>query len=132
MRNKCGNKEFTTPDGIKHASKREAFRWLELRMLEKEGKIKGLRRQVTYELMPSQVEHFPRYGAKGQRLKDGIRVIERGVNYIADFVYEDSHTGETVVEDAKGFRDPSSAVYAKYVIKRKMMLWIHGVRIKEV
>ena len=52
------------------------------------------------------------------------------VVYIADFVYQKD--GQTVVEDVKGFRDPSSATYAKFVLKRKMMLWIHGIRIKEI
>ena len=40
--------------------------------------------------------------------------------------------GETVVEDSKGYRNPSSAPYAKFVLKRKLMLWIHGIRITEV
>jgi hypothetical protein len=35
-------------------------------------------------------------------------------------------TGETVVEDTKGFRTKD------YVIKRKLMLWVHGIKIHEV
>lgn len=57
--------------------------------------------------------------------------IERGVGYIADFAYK-TRDGATVVEDVKGYRDPSSAPYAKYVIKRKLMLWKYGIKIKEV
>lgn len=130
--NKCRNKPVVTPDGIEHASKREANRWLELKLMERAGEIRDLERQVVFNLIPRQVVVYPRFGAGGKRLKDGERVIERGVDYIADFVYHDCRTGKKVVEDTKGFRDTSSAVYAKYVIKRKLMLWIYGIRIKEV
>lgn len=44
--------------------------------------------------------------------------------YIADFVYHED--GMQVVEDTKGVRT------ADYIIKRKLMLWVHGIRIKEV
>lgn len=47
-----------------------------------------------------------------------------------DFVY--TQDGETVVEDVKGYRDPASAGYAKYVIKRKLMLYRYGIRVREV
>ena len=43
--------------------------------------------------------------------------------YVADFVYEDN--GDTVVEDTKGMRTK------EYVIKRKLMLYRYGIRIKE-
>ena len=55
--------------------------------------------------------------------KDG-KCIFRSCSYVADFVYEQN--GETVVEDTKGFRTPD------YILKRKMMLFFLGVRIKEV
>ena len=51
-------------------------------------------------------------------------LIERGVYYIADFVYY--RDGEYVVEDAKGVRTK------EYIIKRKLMLYVHGIKIKEV
>ena len=44
---------------------------------------------------------------------------------IADFVYKDKN-GVLVVEDTKGVRT------ADYVIKRKLMLWVHKIRIKEI
>ena len=47
------------------------------------------------------------------------------VNYIADFVYEDARTGETVVEDVKGIRTK------EYIIKRKLMMYVHGIKILE-
>lgn len=100
-------------------SRKEAYRYQELCILEKAGAIKNLRRQVKYILIPSQREilmrnGFPKYG----------KVIERECSYVADFVYEDD--GKTVVEDSKGFHTKD------YIIKRKLMLFIHGIRIKEV
>ena len=55
------------------------------------------------------------------------KVIEKPVTYFADFVYTDEH-GNTVVEDAKS---PATRTPA-YVIKRKLMLSIDGIRIREV
>ena len=93
-------------DGRLFDSKAEAARWQELQMLERAGEITELERQVEYELIPKQ---------KG----------ERAVKYIADFRYKD-HEGETVVEDTKGVRTPV------YILKRKLMLRVHGIRIREV
>ena len=100
----------TTVDGLIFDSKKEARRWLELAVLQKEGIIRELRRQVTFEVVPAQ--------------KINGRVAERPVKYIADFVYEQD--GKTVVEDAKGVKTP------EYIIKRKLMLERFGIRIKEV
>ena len=129
--NKLRNKKVSV-NGILFDSKREASRYWELRMLERNGKISNLELQKEYELIPAQYETFPRYGKKGQRLKDGQRCIEQAVKYIADFVYTDNETGLEVVEDAKGYRDPKSATYAKFVIKRKLMLYIHGIKVREI
>ena len=57
--------------------------------------------------------------------RDG-KVVERECAYVADFVYHDAHTGELVVEDTKGVRTKD------YVIKRKLMLSIYNIRIKEI
>ena len=113
MRNKLGNAKTITADGIVHDSQKEAIRWSELKLMERVGEIRNLKRQVRYELIPKQ---------------EG----ERAVVYIADFVYEDARTGETMVEDVKGYRNPSSATYAKFVMKRKMMLYFHGIKVREV
>lgn len=129
MRAKCGNKKVTV-NGIEFDSKREANRYCELLLLLRAGKIANLELQKEYELIPTQYETFERYGKTGKRLKDGRRCLEQAVKYKADFVYTEN--GETIVEDVKGFRDPQSAVYAKFVIKRKLMLYIHGLKIKEV
>ena len=93
-------------DGRLFDSKAEAARWQELQLLERAGEITELERQVEYELIPKQ---------KG----------ERAVKYIADFRYID-HEGKTVVEDTKGVKTPV------YILKRKLMLRVHGIRIREV
>lgn len=87
-----------------YASAKEAKRAAELKLLEKAGKIRNLREQVRYEVIPPQP-------------------WERGCYYVADFVYEEK--GATVVEDCKGYRTP------EYKIKRKLMLLVHGIRIRE-
>jgi hypothetical protein len=107
--NKYGNRKVTR-DGITFDSIRECQRYCELKLMQRAGVISDLRLQVPYELIPA------------QRI-DG-KVVERAVNYIADFVYMEN--GVTIVEDAKGCRTK------EYILKRKMMLWRHGIRIREV
>ena len=87
-------------------SKKEALRHRELLLLERAGKITNLERQVKFELIPKQ---------------DG----ERACTYVADFVYTNVDTGERVVEDTKGFKTEV------YRIKKKLMLWVHNIRIIE-
>lgn len=125
MRNKYGNKKATY-NGITFDSIKEKDRYIELRLLERAGAITDLQRQVSFELIPAQYETFERYGKKGKRLKDGSRCIEKSATYIADFVYKNVSSGETVVEDTKGMRTEA------YILKRKMMLYLQGIRIKEV
>lgn len=108
---KYRNKKVTV-DGLTFDSKHEAKRYTELKLLERAGEIEDLQMQVSYVLLPSQ--------------KLNNRVVERPVKYIADFVYQLKSTGETVVEDTKGVRTKD------YVLKRKMMLYFHGIQIKEV
>ena len=99
------NAKKTTVDGITFDSKKESKRYQELRLLERSGQIKDLRWQVPYELIPKQ---------KG----------ERACTYYADFIYTEN--GEQVVEDSKGVKTKD------YIIKRKLMLQVHGIKIKEV
>lgn len=106
-------------------SKKEASRWLELKLLERAGKIKDLKRQVKFVLIPAQREQ----GIIGKRggIKQG-KLIERELSYIADFVYTEN--GKIVVEDAKGYK--GGTVYALFVIKRKLMLYVHNIQVKEI
>lgn len=124
---KTGNKKVTL-DGIEFDSKREAYRYAELKMLEKAGKIRDLRLQVPFELIPVQREPDIT-GPRGGVTKG--KCIERSLTYVADFVYVND-VGDTVVEDSKGYRDTDAAMYKVFVIKRKLMLWVHGIRVKEV
>lgn len=110
-------------DGIIFDSKKEGRRYQELKMLQKAGDISGLQRQVKYILIPAQREPDTK-GPRGGIIKG--KLLERECSYIADFVYKNTHTGEWVIEDTKGFRT------AEYKIKRKMMLYFHNIRIKEV
>lgn len=113
-----------TVNGIQFDSRKEARRWGELLLLQRAGVISNLQRQVKYVLIPAQYETFERYGKNGQRLKDGRKLIERELSYIADFVYTED--GKLVVEDVKGFR------VKEYLIKRKLLLYFTGIRIREV
>lgn len=110
--------DYLMPDGslIHFDSKKECSRFGELRQMEQAGLIQDLRRQVKYELIPA------------QKRDDGK--TERACSYIADFVYKQD--GKEIVEDAKGYRDAGSAGFAKFVIKRKLMLYVHGITVKEV
>lgn len=118
---KFNNKKMETPDGV-FDSKGEWERWLFLKDAERRGLIFNLRRQVKYTLIPTQ------YRTETVQLKTKTkeveRVAEREITYTADFVYEKD--GETVVEDFKGLRTKD------YLIKRKLMLYLFGIPIKEV
>lgn len=115
------NANKTVIDGIVFDSKKEARRYGILKALENAGEISDLQRQVEYVLIPEQREPDT-VGSRGGIHKG--KLIERKVSYIADFVYKEE--GNLVVEDAKGMRLPD------YVIKRKLLLYIHGIRIREV
>lgn len=122
MRKNKYNARKVKVDGIVFASQKEADRWRELKLLERAGKITELRRQVPFLLIPTQREFSSEIDKKG-RFKKG-KVIERKCSYYADFVY--MQDGKQIVEDAKGKRTD------EYVIKRKLMLFLQGIRIREV
>ena len=107
---KYGNQK-TVIDGLMFDSKKEANRWCELKLMERAGVISNLVRQMPITLLPAQ-------------RNDKGKVIERPVKYVADFMYEED--GKQVIEDTKGVRTK------EYIIKRKLMLWRYGIRIKEV
>jgi hypothetical protein len=127
--NKFNTKKVVV-SGLAFDSKKEARRYQELYFMERSGEITDLQCQVKFVLIPAQYETYERYGKKGQRLKDGKRCIEKECSYVADFTYKKN--GTLVVEDTKGYRNPSTAGYAYFVLKRKLMLWVHGIRISEI
>lgn len=100
-----------TLDGMEFDSHREAKRYRELSLLQRAGEINDLRTQVRYILIPAQKK--PSGGT------------ERAVTYTADFVYRNK-AGREIVEDAKGVRTQ------QYIIRRKLMLFVHGIEINEV
>jgi hypothetical protein len=110
VRNKYGN----TKTGV-YASKREAKRAFELRLMQDAGAIRGLKEKTRFLLVPTQHdEHF--------------RLAERPCYYECDFEYEEN-TGtkwRRVVEDVKGVRTK------EYIIKRKLMLFVHKITVREI
>lgn len=118
QRPKYGNKKIIV-NGETFDSQKEARRNTTLRQMEQIGMITGLRRQVRFELVPTQKD--PETG----------KVIERAIDYVADFCYQDAD-GKTVVEDVKGYRNTANSAYRIFVIKRKLMRWIHGIEIREL
>ena len=96
----------TELDGITFDSKREANRYLQLQLAQKSGRIRDLKLQYVFPIVI-----------------DGVRVCD----YIADFRYEEFQSGtwNVVVEDAKG------KATDLYRIKRKLMLAVYGVTIRE-
>lgn len=103
-RSKYGNTRKEV-DGIVFDSIKEANRYRELKLLLKAGAIGLLELQVPFELN-----------------QGGTHSLK----YIADFVYLDALTGQKIVEDAKGHRT------REYLKKRRLMLKIHNIKIKEV
>ena len=116
---KYGNKKIVR-DGMTFDSLKEYRRFCELSLLERAGKITDLKRQVEFELIPA--FHEPDTIGKRGGVKKG-KLIERKCSYFVDFVYTEN--GETIVEDTKGMRTKD------YIIKRKLMLYRYGIRIKE-
>ena len=93
------NAKLVKINGFKFDSKKEANRYLELKFLEKAGKIKDLKLQPCFLLQ----EGFYYQG----------RAI-RQITYKADFEYVQD--GKRVVEDVKGFKTDV------YKLKKKLFL----------
>lgn len=96
---------LTEVDGIRFASKAEANRYGELKLMEYAGEIELLRLQPRYPL------HV-----------NGVKVAD----YMADFSYHETNTGKRVVEDVKGVKTPV------YKLKRRLMKAIHDIEIVEI
>lgn len=94
----------TEVNGTRFASKREAARYKDLLWLKSVGKVTDLVLQKRYPIK-----------VNGQLV----------TTYVADFVYT-TDAGESIVEDAKGFK---TQVYS---IKRKLMKAVHNIDVVEV
>ena len=111
-KNKYGNKRCTT-NGITFDSKKEMYRYLELKGLEDAGLIVDLKLQHHFTLS----ESF--------RRPDGELI--RKIEYIADFTYFDGE-GKFIIEDVKSEATRKNPVYS---LKRRMMA-NEGYKIREV
>lgn len=123
---KYGNRKVQF-NGIVFDSLKERDRYIDLTILEKAGKIKHLQLQTPFELIPTQYEpsgEVYQSGKKKGQPKPG-KVIERACTYYADFTYYTAD-GDFVVEDTKGLKTK------EYRIKKKLMLFVHGIRIVEI
>lgn len=98
-------------EGLRFDSRAELKRWIALQALQRVGEISMLTRHVPFVLIPKQTR------PSGGR--------ERECAYVADFVYVDRR-GQRVVEDVKGASTP------EYRLKRKLLLHVHGIEIREV
>lgn len=101
---KYNNKKTEGYDSVK-----ESKRAGELKMMLRLGIISDLQYQVKFELIPNQV-------------RDG-KVVEKSCNYFADFTYW--RDDKFIVEDSKGVKTKD------YIIKRKLMLFVHKIIILE-
>ena len=94
----------TEVDGVTFASRMEARRYSELKLLEQAGEIEDLQMQVRHRLVVN-----------------GVRVCD----YLSDFEYRDLRTGEWITEDVKGKASPV------YKLKAKLMKACKGITILE-
>jgi len=96
-----------TVDGIVFASRAEARRYGELKMLMAAKVICGLELQPRFDIV-----------INGQKV----------CTYIADFRYTEN--GKEIVEDVKGCKKGSA--YSMFRIKKKLVKACYGVDVKEV
>ena len=123
-RRKYGNKKVSV-GGRTFDSRREADRYLVLREAELRGEISDLECQPTWELVPHQ--YATEIVQLKTKTKEVQRLVERKIEYTADFRYVKN--GEVVVEDVKINK---RLLPKEFVLKRKLLLWRHGIRIREV
>ncbi len=110
--NKYRNKR-TIVDNITFQSRKEAQRYLQLKLLLRGKEITELRLQPRFTLQES--------------FTDVMGVKHREIVYVADFIYKEIRTNVTYVEDAKGMRTKD------YLIKKKLFLYEYPqYRFKEV
>ena len=95
----------TVIDNIRFASKKEAQRYSELKLLEKAGAICRLELQPSFD----------------------VKLNNRHICvYRADFTYWDESKGDLVIEDVKGVRTPV------YKLKKKLVEAQYGIKIQEI
>jgi len=95
-------------------STREHKRALQLELMQKQGIISDLRKQVKYQLAEAQYVQ----GFNGKPV-----CVRRAISYVADFVY--IRDGIEVVNDEKGYKTK------EYLHKKILMKRILGIEILE-
>jgi hypothetical protein len=112
VRNKYGNRKTGS-----YASVKEAKRAFELQLMQQGKQIRNLKEKTRFLLIPAQYTKPPK----------AYRIAEHACNYECDFEYEEwTATGwQRVVEDCKG------VLTKEYRIKRKLMLFVHGIKVRE-
>jgi hypothetical protein len=124
-RSKYGNKKVVSGNDT-FDSKKEFKRYNELVFMQQKGMISNLQKQVKFELIPAMYEEVE--VALKTKTKIVKKSIQMSINYVADFVYDDTN-GNRVVEDVKASKIFQDGVYK---IKKKLMRYIHGIEIKEI
>lgn len=99
----------TEVDGILFDSKKESYRYLELKCLERAGELTHL------ELQPKFVFFVP------GKVKD-----KKIFTYKADFKYYLKGSDKTVIEDVKGIKTPV------YKLKKKLIEALYNIEIIEI
>lgn len=94
--------KFTTVDGVKFHSRKEANRYEELKLLERGHVIKELELQPEFILQEG-------YEYQGKKVRE--------IKYLADFKYYDTEKKKYIVEDVKGM------ITDVYKIKKKLLLY---------
>ncbi|TGV15807.1 DUF1064 domain-containing protein [Mesorhizobium sp. M8A.F.Ca.ET.173.01.1.1] len=106
----------TMIDGIRFASKREAKRYSELRLLQRAGQISNLEVQPAFKF---------EVNGRPVLIRSNGYPNGRQAKYVADFAYWDGE--KRVVEDSKGFSTP------EYKLKKALVEALFpAVRIVEV
>lgn len=115
-----------TRDGIIFDSRKEADYYMHLKARERVGEVSNIRLQVPFELLPKQ------YKTETVQMKTKTKekqvLVEREVVYVADFVYFDKSLNGNVVADVKNEHTKTQ----EYIIKRKLMYYMYGIKILEV
>ena len=98
-------------------SQKEAARFAELQLCVKAGVVRNLERQVRFELIPAQPGERPAF-------------------YTADFRYEelqgpDPMPGGDWVREVEDCKSEATRRNEAYILRRKLMRHVHGIRIRE-
>lgn len=127
-RTKYGNKKVEY-DGKKFDSKKERDRFIFLEAAERDGLITDLERQVRFELIPAITEEYD--VQLKTKTVTRTRTVQRAITYTCDFMYYVPSKNLVVVEDVKS-SPRQAAIDKSYVLKKKMMLALKGIKVKEV